>query len=153
MAEYATVVDRGVAFFIDGILTGIIGMVIAVPLFMTMGLSVFAMQNLGVSDPAMAGGVLVSVFAIIGVMSLVTLLYYVYFEGSSGQTPGKKVMKIKVTGENGKPIDYGPAMLRNILRIIDGLPFLYIIGIILIASTDNKQRLGDMIAHSIVVKA
>jgi uncharacterized RDD family membrane protein YckC len=43
--------------------------------------------------------------------------------------------------------------VRNLLRIIDHLPTLYILGIILIAATDKKQRLGDMLGKTLVVKA
>ncbi len=89
----------------------------------------------------------------------ISLLYFViyigYFtilEGSKGQTIGKMVTKIKVVREDGGPIDMNQALTRNILRIIDGL-FVYLIGAILIWRSDNKQRLGDSIAKTIVIKA
>jgi len=78
--------------------------------------------------------------------------YYSYLEGSKGQTIGKMIMKIKVVREDGKPIDMNQALTRNILRIIDGL-FAYLIGAILIWRSDKKQRLGDSIAKTVVVKA
>ncbi|MFZ2472965.1 MAG: RDD family protein [Methanothrix sp.] len=78
--------------------------------------------------------------------------YFTLLEGSKGQTIGKMVTKIKVIGEDGKPIDMNRALIRNILRIIDGL-FAYLIGAILIWRSDKKQRLGDNIAKTIVVKA
>lgn len=78
--------------------------------------------------------------------------YFTLLEGSKGQTIGKMVTKIKVVREDGKPIDMNQALTRNILRIIDGL-FAYLIGAILIWRSDKKQRLGDSIAKTIVVKA
>jgi uncharacterized RDD family membrane protein YckC len=78
--------------------------------------------------------------------------YFTLLEGSKGQTIGKMVTKIKVVREDGKPIDMNQALTRNILRIIDGL-FAYLIGAILIWRSDKKQRLGDNIAKTIVVKA
>src|SRR3972149_10414808 len=72
---------------------------------------------------------------------LVAFLYYILLEGLTGATLGKKLVKIKVVRENGSPCGLGPALVRNILRIIDGLPFLYIIGMILISRSDKKQRL------------
>jgi uncharacterized RDD family membrane protein YckC len=78
--------------------------------------------------------------------------YFTFLEGSKGQTIGKMVTKIKVVREDGKPIDMNQALTRNILRIIDGL-FAYLIGAILIWRSDKKQRLGDNIAKTIVVKA
>jgi uncharacterized RDD family membrane protein YckC len=78
--------------------------------------------------------------------------YFTYLEGSQGQTVGKMVTKIKVVREDGKPIDMNQALIRNILRIIDGL-IVYLIGAILIWRSDKKQRLGDSIAKTVVVKA
>ncbi len=73
-------------------------------------------------------------------------------EGHYGQTVGKMAVKIKVVKEaDGSPIDYGEAAVRMILRVIDGL-FVYLVGAILIWSSDEKQRLGDRVAHTVVVK-
>lgn len=78
--------------------------------------------------------------------------YFTLLEGSKGQTVGKMVTKIKVVREDGGQIDMNQALTRNILRIIDGL-FAYLIGAILIWRSDKKQRLGDNIAKTIVIKA
>jgi uncharacterized RDD family membrane protein YckC len=78
--------------------------------------------------------------------------YFTYLEGSQGQSVGKMITKIKVVREDGKPIDMNQAFIRNILRIIDGL-IVYLIGAILIWRSDKKQRLGDSIAKTVVVKA
>jgi uncharacterized RDD family membrane protein YckC len=78
--------------------------------------------------------------------------YFTLLEGSKGQTIGKMVTKIKVVREDGKPIDMNQSLTRNLLRIIDGL-FAYLIGAFLIWRSDKKQRLGDRIAKTVVVKA
>jgi uncharacterized RDD family membrane protein YckC len=78
--------------------------------------------------------------------------YYTYLEGSRGQTIGKMITKIKVVREDGSPIDMNQAFTRNILRIIDGI-IAYLIGAILIWRSDKKQRLGDSVARTVVVKA
>ena len=78
--------------------------------------------------------------------------YFTLLEGSKGQTIGKMITKIKVVREDGGKIDMNQALTRNILRIIDGL-FAYLIGAILIWRSDKKQRLGDNIAKTIVIKA
>jgi uncharacterized RDD family membrane protein YckC len=84
---------------------------------------------------------------------IIYFLYFTLLEGHNGQTVGKMAVKIKVVKEaDGSPIDYGEAAVRTILRVIDGL-FLYLIGAILIRSSDEKQRLGDRVAHTVVVKA
>jgi uncharacterized RDD family membrane protein YckC len=61
-------------------------------------------------------------------------------------------LKLKVVQEDGKPCGFGSEAVRTILRIIDGLPFLYIIGMIFISRSDKKQRLGDKLAKTVVVK-
>ena len=145
MAEYATLVDRAVAVIIDSIIAGIITMAISIPLFGFTMLSMTAM-----ADPTAIFG---SMMGMYGTVFIVWLLYYTYFEGTSGQTPGKKMMKIKVVREDNKPMEFSVALIRNILRFIDAMPTLYILGIILIAATEKKQRLGDIVAKTLVVKA
>lgn len=83
---------------------------------------------------------------------IVYIGYYTYLEGSRGQTIGKMVTKIRVVREDGGEIDMNQAFTRNILRIIDGL-IAYLVGAILIWRSDKKQRLGDRVAKTVVVKA
>lgn len=83
---------------------------------------------------------------------LIYIGYYTYLEGTRGQTVGKMVTKIKVVREDGGAIDISAAFIRNILRIIDGF-FVYLVGAILIWRSSKKQRLGDMIARTVVVRA
>ncbi len=87
-------------------------------------------------------------------MFLLPILYFAFFEAyMNGQTPGKMLVKIKVVKVTGEPIGLGESLIRNILRIIDELPFFYLLGFILIMTNDKKQRLGDMAAGTIVVKS
>jgi len=80
------------------------------------------------------------------------VLYFTYFEGTSGHTIGKRAMGIKVVDErNFAIIGMGRAFARNVLRIVDVLPFFYIVGIISYLASVKKQRLGDMGARSIVL--
>jgi uncharacterized RDD family membrane protein YckC len=76
-------------------------------------------------------------------------------EGAYGQTVGKMAVKIKVLREDGSKIDYADSAARNILRPIDALPYVipYLLGAILIWSSDKRQRLGDRVAHTVVVRA
>jgi uncharacterized RDD family membrane protein YckC len=84
---------------------------------------------------------------------LIVILYYAILEGTMGATVGKKVVKIKVVKDDGSACGIGPAFVRTLLRVIDALPFLYIIGLVLIARSEKKQRLGDRLAGTLVVKA
>jgi len=60
-----------------------------------------------------------------------------------------------VVREDGAKIDYRDSTVRNILRIIDAIPYFipYLLGAILIWSSDRKQRLGDRVGRTIVVSA
>ncbi len=79
-------------------------------------------------------------------------LYFVVFEVyNKGQTPGKKSAGIKVVADNGAPITWSASLLRNLLRMIDGLPIFYAIGISSILLSNKAQRLGDMLSGSLVV--
>jgi uncharacterized RDD family membrane protein YckC len=132
-------------YIIIGIVTGILSILLIAPWT--------TMTGPGMMGAFGAAGWMSGIWGIIGLMWLLWLVYFTYFEGTSGQTIGKKFSHIKVIKENGSKCDFGSALVRNILRIIDHLPFLYILGIILVAVTEKKQRLGDMLAKTIVVKA
>jgi hypothetical protein len=79
--------------------------------------------------------------------------YYVFFEGIwHGSTPGKRNLGIRVIRQDGLPIGFREAALRNLLRVADMLPPpCYILGG-LVAHFDSKgRRLGDMVAGTYVV--
>jgi uncharacterized RDD family membrane protein YckC len=89
-----------------------------------------------------------------GVTALLLLVYFFVFEGTYGQTPGKNLLGLVVVTERGDPCEYPEAAVRTLLRIIDGLPgALYLVGIVTIFLTDEKQRLGDLAADTVVVRA
>ncbi|MEJ2523840.1 MAG: RDD family protein [Gammaproteobacteria bacterium] len=78
--------------------------------------------------------------------------YFTLLEAKwNGQSLGKKVVGIQVVREDGLPIDLNAALIRNILRIVDGFAF-YLVAAIFVWTSDRKQRLGDRIAHTVVVK-
>jgi|GEM_PF-1738679 len=77
--------------------------------------------------------------------------YYIVFEGLVGNaTPGKRLFDIEVVREDGGPIGGEEAVVRNLLRFVDGM-FYYAVGFLFMASSDRKQRLGDRIASTVVV--
>ncbi len=99
------------------------------------------------------GGALSAGIATASVIAIIVwFLYYTILEGRYGQTLGKWFVKIKVVKEDtGAPINYTEAAIRTILRIIDGI-IDYLIGAILIWTSTKKQRLGDRLAHTVVVQ-
>ena len=78
--------------------------------------------------------------------------YYVLMEGYLGQTVGKMLLGIKVIREDdGGVPGVKAAAIRTVLRIVDGL-FSYLVGFIAVLASAKNQRLGDMAAHTLVVR-
>jgi len=83
---------------------------------------------------------------------LMEWFYPVYFElYKNGQTPGKKSFNLYVTMENASPVTPAASMIRNLLRFVDFLPFLYGFGLISMLLTKRFQRLGDLVANTVVL--
>jgi uncharacterized RDD family membrane protein YckC len=78
-------------------------------------------------------------------------LYFVFLEGFAGGTVGKRLMRLRVIGTDGARAGLGKALLRNILRVIDGLPAVGILGAILIAGSPDRARFGDRVAGTRVI--
>ncbi|AFQ45235.1 RDD family protein [Desulfosporosinus meridiei] len=78
--------------------------------------------------------------------------YFVFFEFfSSGRTPGKMIVGIKVIQDNGQSITFLASAVRNLFRIIDFLPVLFLLGIIMIFLHSRHKRIGDLAAGTLVI--
>ena len=83
---------------------------------------------------------------------LLTFAYFFATELVWAKTIGKHVMKLRVVREDNAKADAGPVFIRNLLRAIDWLPSLYLIGgITMFATGERRARLGDMAAKTKVV--
>lgn len=79
--------------------------------------------------------------------------YFIFFERiMKGQTPGKKVMKLRVISTTGEAETFLMSVVRNFFRIADQLPAGNLIGGVLVFFGAKSQRLGDRIANTMVVK-
>src|SRR4051812_37112925 len=80
--------------------------------------------------------------------------YFAVFEWIwRGQTPGKRWMKLRVIREDGRPISFYEAMIRNLLRLIDFMvPPFYSVGLVSVFATERDQRIGDLVAGTVVVR-
>lgn len=86
-------------------------------------------------------------------VSLVAIAYFVVMEALKGATVGKMALGLRVVKlADGAAIGWMESIVRNVLRIVDSLPGFYIIGMVVIAVTKNKQRVGDLAAGTIVVR-
>jgi uncharacterized RDD family membrane protein YckC len=81
-------------------------------------------------------------------------VYYILMEAMLGATVGKMALGIHVVKLDGSPIGWGESIVRNLLRIVDHIPYAipYLLGAILIWTSPTRQRLGDRAAHTVVVR-
>src|SRR5215210_4252331 len=70
----------------------------------------------------------------------------------NGQSVGKKIMGIKVISLSGEPPSFSQYLNRWVFRLVDFTLSGNMIGIIMIAATEKKQRLGDLVAGTVLVK-
>jgi len=84
---------------------------------------------------------------------LFCVLYFVAFHAlRDGQTPGKQVMGLRLVGADGHPPSLQQHILRSILWIVDAILWVPIpLGVLVIALTPRRQRLGDLVAGTMVV--
>jgi uncharacterized RDD family membrane protein YckC len=145
--QYQGVAIRFVAFLVDAIVLGIISSILTFP---------FAASGFSVDSSTGAVTIGAAYYAVIAVTVVLELLYFTLLLGRYGKSVGMMAVKIKVVREaDSAPITYGAAFVRTILLYVDAIPYFvpYLLGAILIWTSDKKQRLGDRVAHTIVVKA
>ncbi len=88
------------------------------------------------------------------VPSLVYLLYHPVVElVMRGNTPGKRIAGIRCVDLGGNPPTSGAILLRNVMRLVDGLPAFYTVGVVTMIVTREQIRLGDMVAGTRVITA
>ncbi|MCI4354675.1 MAG: RDD family protein, partial [Thermoplasmata archaeon] len=134
--RYASLTSRLGAQLVDLVIVGLLSLFIAIPFGLLAAFSVLT-----------TGG-LAWVGFLYGPLTLITfglwIAYFSFFESTSGQTPGKKALGVKVVSTiTLQPPDLGHALLRNLLRIVDWLPALYLLGFLVAAASTRSQRIGD----------
>ena len=78
--------------------------------------------------------------------------YFALFEAFwKGQTPGKRLMKLRVLKDSGRSITLFEALARNLLRVVDYLPSFYLVGVVAMICNRKHKRLGDYVAGTMVV--
>jgi uncharacterized RDD family membrane protein YckC len=117
----------------------IIGVILAAVYFVALAIS-------------LVGSVTATLVAAIG--SFVVIFGYFWLSESlwSGQTIGKKAFRLRAVGDRGEPLTFAQAGIRNIVRIVDFLPYAYGVGLIVLFANGKGKRLGDLAAGTIVVK-
>jgi uncharacterized RDD family membrane protein YckC len=116
-----------------------------------------------VIDLAIRGALMLSASAVLGLLGrggmglfavllfVVVWFYPVVCEAAWGQTLGKRVLRLRVVAANGAPIGWLASFVRNLLRVVDMLPFGYACGLVASLADPWGRRLGDMVAGTLVV--
>lgn len=94
---------------------------------------------------------------LVGIVLVILFLihwgYFTLFEAfGNGRTPGKRVAKIRVIHGSGRAVSFVEALARNLVRAIDYLPGMYAVGVVAMFFSRQNQRLGDMVAGTLVVR-
>ncbi len=137
--EFASVARRFLAYFIDNLL-------LLLPVACTIAF-VFLYSDFS-KNPA--GSMLVVLLSVIFFFAG-GFLYHSLLEGLLGWTVGKRICGIRVLRADFTPCGLSAGFLRNLMRIVDAF-FYYLAGVVCVAATRKWQRLGDMIAETVVVR-
>lgn len=102
-------------------------------------------------NQSLAEGIFVTILLLL--MAFLFFFYKLLLEAFwNGQTLGKRVTGIRVVKANGLPVDFLQVVIRNVMRVVDILPSYYMIGAIVVLASKRNQRLGDMVAGTVVVR-
>jgi uncharacterized RDD family membrane protein YckC len=83
----------------------------------------------------------------------VTTSYFLIFETLfRGRTPGKRLTHLRVVTDGGSVPGWRQSLLRNLLRMVDSLPTGYLVGVVAMLISSRRQRLGDLVAGTIVIR-
>lgn len=144
--DIAGIGSRGAAAIVD---TLIQALALAVVLIALSGVTAVA----GISLTLGRGGAALFIGLVALAIFVVTSGYFMLWEILwSGQTPGKRLVGVRVIRENGYPIRPVDAVIRNLVRIVDWLPLFYGVGMLSMLLNQRSRRLGDFASGTIVVR-
>lgn len=122
---------RGLAFLVDLLIRGVVQLLLAL-LFGVLGIAGYGLFT-------------ISMFAM---EWFYPVLFEVFWDG---QTPGKRLMEIKVVNDNATPVTWSSSVVRNLFRVVDFMPLLYITGLVSLCVNSQFKRVGDLAAGTLVI--
>jgi len=146
--QYGGFWRRLYAFTVDKIILGFIGMILFFVGATAFGLGV-SPRDMSADPEALLelGGRVFLLYQTVTV--LLDMAYFTYFHGTTGQTPGKRLLGLRVVQETGEPIGLGTAFLRWVGYIVSGIPML--MGFLWAGADRRKQGWHDKIAGTVVI--
>lgn len=81
------------------------------------------------------------------------IAYFTLLEGLFGETVGKAVVGLRVTDQEGRRAGWRAVLVRNVLRVVDSFPGVYLVGALVARFSPLHQRIGDRVAGTLVVRA
>lgn len=142
--EFASTHRKLVAFLIDMVLLMTLsGVLLVIMIFLTL-----TIPNHDIFSPELTSGIWI-------ILTIIIILFYLILMEKNGKTIGKIVMRLRVvTEDNQKAISYQQSILRNLFLVADMIPFIIpgLLGLIVSVKSDKKQRIGDMVAGTIVIR-
>ena len=135
--------SRAAAYFIDLLVMSVVCQMLINLLVAGFGLLMYAVGE--------NSELWISAIATLGVFALYNG-YFILLEWLlNGQTPGKRLLHIRVIKQGGYSLRFFDTLLRNLLRVVDFLPLFYGVGLTSLLLTRDSQRLGDLVAGTLVV--
>jgi uncharacterized RDD family membrane protein YckC len=143
--ELAGFGSRGIATSVDILLQGLVFVLVVLTLRLLAYLDIVPAFDKWTKSVLLGVGILLHF--------LISWGYYIFFETLwSGETPGKRVMGLRVIKDGGYPVDFRAVLIRNLMRAVDSFPAVcYAIGFIALLANEHYKRLGDMAAGTLVV--
>jgi uncharacterized RDD family membrane protein YckC len=148
--ELAGLGSRSLAIIVDGIIQAIATIVLLILLGVASDRAVQLADAMHLDGKQF--GSLVAAIAIL-LLFWIWFGYFIAFETRwRGQTPGKKLLGIRVVRDGGYPVDFMGALIRNMVRVIEAIFGFYLMSAISAVLSSENKRLGDFAAGTIVVR-
>lgn len=145
--ELAGIGNRILAAIIDTIISYVLVAAVALVLYL-----IYMGANLAPLSSS-ARAIVASIAIFVGLIVIFAILfgYYIFFEGRwQGQTPGKKLVNIRVIEQNGQPVSWAAVCIRNLIRTLDF--GVVLIGLLSMIVDKTERRFGDLAAGTLVIR-
>jgi uncharacterized RDD family membrane protein YckC len=136
------VVVRGLAVAVDLVLLSVVFLLVALVVYLLLvAFGEFAVVG---EEP--------SSWPLWVIFSVLAFLYFWIGEARWTRTVGKRYFELRVVRADGDRVGYGATFVRTLLRFVDWLPAVYLLGAALVQLTPRHRRLGDLAAGTVVVR-